>query len=78
MEFLVREKLEFILIIIWDDKSVEVEAYYKSDASTYVSLWQEFNLNDLQFQIDIKANITVLEKLPIIFNKVYRQIVKEP
>jgi hypothetical protein len=60
------------------DKSVEVEAYYESAPSTYISLWQEFNLNDLEFQIDMKANITVLEKQPIIFKKIYRHIVKEP
>jgi len=60
------------------DKSVEVEAYYESAPSTYISLWQEFNLNDLEFQIDMEANITVLEKPPLIFNKVYRHIVKEP
>ena len=38
----------------------------------------EFNLNDLQFQKDINLNVTVMQKPKVKFNKVYRQIVKEP
>ena len=60
------------------DKSVEVEAYFKSASSSYLSIWEEFNLNDLQFQKDINVNVTVMQKPKVKFNKVYRQIVKEP
>ena len=59
------------------DKSVEVEAYYLSSESNYLSLWQEFNFDSLTFDIDIEANITVQEKAPIKFNKIYRHIAKE-
>ena len=60
------------------DKSVEVEAYFQSASSSYLSIWEEFNLNDLQFQKDINVNVTVTQKPKVKFTKVYRQIVKEP
>jgi len=61
-----------------NDKSVEVEAYYKSDESKYVSLWQEFNFNDFTLDVNITKNITVYKTVPVVFNKVYRRIVEEP
>ena len=59
------------------DKSVEVEAYYKSSESNYLSLWQEFNFDSLVVNIDIQVNVTVHQTAPVVFNKVYRHVEKE-
>ena len=49
MEILFQKKLESYYYM--HDKSVEIEVYYNSDESIYVSLWQVFNFNDFTLQI---------------------------
>ena len=54
------------------DKSVEIEAYAKTDESTYVSLREEFNLQLVKFEIAANVTITVTESETFKFNKVLR------
>ena len=54
------------------DKSVEIEAYAKTDKSTYFSLREEFNLQLVRFEIAANVTITVTESETFKFNKVLR------
>ena len=61
MEILFQEKLESYYYM--HDKSAEIEVYYNSDESIYVSLWQVFNFNDFTLLI-----ILVFIKLNMLFH----------
>ena len=54
------------------DKSVEIEAYAKSDNSTYISLREEFNLQLAKFEIEANLTIKVMESETFKFKKVLR------
>jgi len=54
------------------DKSVEIEAYAKSDNSTYISLREEFNLQLAKFELQANLTIKVMESETFKFNKVLR------
>ena len=54
------------------DKSVEIEAYSKTDNSSYVFIFEEFNLELAKFEKVINVTINVNESETLKFNKVSR------
>ena len=54
------------------DKSVEVNAYVKSESSSYISLFEEFNFNSLQYEIDEEEEIEVISNQDLNITKVFR------
>ena len=54
------------------DKSVEVNAYVKSEPSSYISLFEEFNFHNLKYEIDEEEEIEVVSNQDLNITKVFR------
>jgi hypothetical protein len=54
------------------DKSVEVNAYVKSEPSSYISLFEEFNFHNLKYEIEEEEEIEVVSNQDLNITKVFR------
>ena len=54
------------------DKSVEVNAYVKSESSSYVSLFEQFNFYSMKYEIDEEEEIEVISNQDLNITKVFR------
>ena len=55
-----------------EDKSVEVNAYFKSDPFKYIYLFEDFDFENLKFQLDLEKEIEVNDIQDLNITKVFK------